>query len=155
MILWHHKHNYILCRFDISQWLEIKDTTKCSTSASYSDVLLKLDTNSKLTTQLYDKRYDFNFSFVNFPYLCRNIPASPAYGVCVYHSLFAMQEQSVFTSRQSIDKEVDVTRVSNVLLTGRFPQILWSLQRSYLPIQPFFGPYVVWCKTNTLTIYVS
>jgi hypothetical protein len=29
--------------------------------------------NSKITTQLYDKRDDFNFSIVNFPYLCSNI----------------------------------------------------------------------------------
>jgi hypothetical protein len=25
-------------------------------------------------------------------YLCSNIPASPAYGVCIYRSLFIMQE---------------------------------------------------------------
>jgi hypothetical protein len=63
--------------------LEIKDTTECSISASYLDVLLKLDTNGKITTQLYDKRDDFNFSIVNFPYLCSNIPASPAYVVYI------------------------------------------------------------------------
>jgi hypothetical protein len=61
----------------------MKDTTECSTSASYLDVLLKLDTNGKITTQLYDKRDDFNFSIVNFPYLCSNIPASPVYGVYI------------------------------------------------------------------------
>jgi hypothetical protein len=63
--------------------LEIKETTECSTSTLYLDVLLKLDTNGKLTTQLYDKRDDFNFSIVNFPYQCSNIPASPAYGVYI------------------------------------------------------------------------
>ena len=67
--------------------LEIKDTTECSTSASYLDVLLKLDSDGKLTTQLYDKRDDFNFSIVNFPYLCSNNPASPA-----YPNLFNMQD---------------------------------------------------------------
>jgi hypothetical protein len=63
--------------------LEIKDTTECSKSASYLDVLLKLDTNGKLTTPLYDKQDYFNFSIVNFPYLCSNIPASVAYGVYI------------------------------------------------------------------------
>jgi hypothetical protein len=63
--------------------LEIKDTTECSTSTSYLDVLLKLDTNRKISTQLYDKRNYFNFSTVNFPYLCSNSPASPAYGVYI------------------------------------------------------------------------
>jgi hypothetical protein len=36
--------------------LEMKDTTECSTSALYLDVLLKIDTNGKLATQLYDKQ---------------------------------------------------------------------------------------------------
>jgi hypothetical protein len=63
--------------------LEIKDSIESSTSASYLNVLLKLDTNEKITTQLYDKRDDFNFSIVNFPYRCSNILASPAYGVYI------------------------------------------------------------------------
>jgi hypothetical protein len=36
-----------------------------------------LDANGKLTTQLYD---DLNFIIVK-PYLCNNIPSSPAYGI--------------------------------------------------------------------------
>jgi hypothetical protein len=60
--------------------LEIKDTTESSTSASYLDVLLNIDAGGKLTTQLYDKRDDFNFAIVNFPYTCSNIPLLPAYG---------------------------------------------------------------------------
>jgi hypothetical protein len=63
-----------MCRFDIyPNELENKDTTECSTSASYLDILLILDTNGKITTQVYDKTDDFNFSIVNFPYLCSNI----------------------------------------------------------------------------------
>jgi hypothetical protein len=46
--------------------IEIKDTTESSRSVLYLDVLLKLDTNSKITTQPYDKEDDFNFSIVNF-----------------------------------------------------------------------------------------
>ena len=58
--------------------LEIEDTTVSFMSASYLDILLDIDINGKLTTQLYDKRDDFSFSIVNFPYLCSNIPPSPA-----------------------------------------------------------------------------
>ena len=36
-----------------------------------------------LRTKLYDKRYDFNFPIVNFPFICSNIPAAPAYGVYI------------------------------------------------------------------------
>ena len=35
------------------------------------------------TSKHYDKRDDFNFSIVNFPFQCSNIPAAPAYGVYV------------------------------------------------------------------------
>jgi hypothetical protein len=41
--------------------LEIKDASGFSTSASYLDILLKLDTNGKLTSQLYDKTGLFRF----------------------------------------------------------------------------------------------
>ena len=60
--------------------LEIEDTTEFTMSASYLDILLNIDIKGKLTTQLYDKQDDFSFSIVNFPYLCSNIPSSPAYG---------------------------------------------------------------------------
>ena len=49
-------------------------------------LLLNRDTNGKVTTQLYDKQDDFNFSLVNFPYICKNIPSSLAYGVYTYVS---------------------------------------------------------------------
>jgi hypothetical protein len=63
--------------------LEIKNTTESSTSASYLDVLLNINADRKLTTQLYDKRDDFSFTIVKFPYICSNIPVSPAYGVYI------------------------------------------------------------------------
>jgi hypothetical protein len=63
--------------------LEIKDTTDSDRSASYLDILLEFDSNGRLTTSLYDKRDDFDFAIVNFPFLGSNIPLSPAYGVYV------------------------------------------------------------------------
>jgi hypothetical protein len=41
--------------------LEIKDTTDTDRSASYLDLHLKIDSEGRLRTKLYDKRYDFNF----------------------------------------------------------------------------------------------
>jgi hypothetical protein len=76
-----NKHSYVDSIYPNE--LEMKDSTERSTSASYLDVLLKLDTNDKIMTQLYDKRDDFNISIVNFPHICSNIPASPAYGVYI------------------------------------------------------------------------
>ena len=44
---------------------------------------LQFDDSSQLSTKIYDKRDDFNFKIINFPNMCSNIPASPAYGVYI------------------------------------------------------------------------
>ena len=56
--------------------LEIKETTETAASSSYLDCYLYID-NGKLATRLYDKRDDFNFPIVNFPFLSSNIPSAP------------------------------------------------------------------------------
>jgi hypothetical protein len=38
---------------------------------------------NQLSTKIYDKRDDFNFKIINFPNMCSNIPASPAYDVYI------------------------------------------------------------------------
>jgi hypothetical protein len=53
--------------------LEIKDTTDTDTSASYIDLHIEIDSEGRLRTNPYDKRDDFNFPIVNFPFICSNI----------------------------------------------------------------------------------
>ena len=62
---------------------EIKDTADTARSASYLDLHLEIDSEGWLKTKLYDKRDDFNFPIVNFPFICSNSPAAPAYGVYI------------------------------------------------------------------------
>jgi hypothetical protein len=63
--------------------LEIKDTTVTDRSASYHDLHLYIDTERRLRTKHYEKRDDFNFPIVDFPFICSNIRAAPAYGVYI------------------------------------------------------------------------
>ena len=84
--------------------LEIKDTTDADHHASYLDLLLKYDNFHHLQVKLYDKRDDFNFDIVNFPFLCSNIPQSPAYGVFVsqlirYARISSMYEDFIMRSQ--------------------------------------------------------
>ena len=55
--------------------LEINDTTESSNSTSYVDLLLKTDNKGNLSTQIYDKRDDFNFPITNFPFICDSLYA--------------------------------------------------------------------------------
>jgi hypothetical protein len=54
-----------------------------TSSASFLDLYLEFDDSGQLSTKIYDKRDDFNFKIINFPNMCSNIPASPAYGVYI------------------------------------------------------------------------
>jgi len=59
----------------------VKDTTDSPNSASYLDLYLENDINGTLTIKLDNKRDDFHFPIVNYPFFDSNIPSSPAYGV--------------------------------------------------------------------------
>jgi hypothetical protein len=63
--------------------LEIKETTDTASSASFLDLYLEFDDSGQLSTNIYDKRDDFNFKIINVPHMCSNIPASPVYGVYI------------------------------------------------------------------------
>ena len=60
--------------------LEVKETTDTASSASYLDLYLEFDDSGQINTKIYD---DFNFKIINFPNMCSNIPASPAYDVYI------------------------------------------------------------------------
>ena len=62
--------------------LEFKKTTEGHDSCSYLDLNIKV-LNGKFCTDIYDKRYTFSFSIVNFPRMDSNIPSKPAYGVVI------------------------------------------------------------------------
>ena len=55
--------------------LEIKDTTDTARSASYLSIHLEFHNKGRLRTKLYHKREDF--SIMNFPFICSNIPVAP------------------------------------------------------------------------------
>jgi hypothetical protein len=95
--------------------LEIKDTTDTDRYASYLDLHLEIDSEGRLRTKLYDKRDDFNFLIVNFPFICSNIPAAPAYGVyisqMIRYSRACGSYQDFFDKGFAANKEANEPRV--------------------------------------------
>jgi hypothetical protein len=82
---------------------EIKDTTYTDRSASYLDIHLEIESERRLRTKLYDKRDDFNFLIVNFPFVCSNILSAPAYGV--YISRSPMYEVCLIRIQEQVDEK--------------------------------------------------
>jgi hypothetical protein len=88
--------------------LEIKDTTDTNRCASYLDLHLEIDSECRLRTKHYDKRDDFNFPIVNFPFICSNIPAVPAYGV--YISQMIRYSRACGSYQDFLDRGLLLTR---------------------------------------------
>ena len=64
--------------------LTLKKTTESNSRISYLDISISICNNKYVTEpEVYDKRENFNFNIVNYPYMCSNIPAKATYGVCV------------------------------------------------------------------------
>jgi hypothetical protein len=56
----------------------VVDTTKFVNSNTSSARII-----IRLRTKRHDKRDNFNFLIVNFPFICSNIPTASAYGVYI------------------------------------------------------------------------
>ena len=62
--------------------LQLNETNSSDTEAPILDLNLSI-TNCIVSSQIYDKRADFNFEIVNFPFLDGDVPRSPSYGVYI------------------------------------------------------------------------
>jgi hypothetical protein len=71
---------FVYCIYPIE--FEIKDTTDTARSVSYLDLRPEIDSDDWLRTKLCNRRDDFNFPIVNFPFIYSNIPSASTYGVC-------------------------------------------------------------------------
>ena len=111
--------------------LEVKETTETNNSASYLDILLSYDTDGHMNTSLYDKRDDFNFSITNFPFLCSNIPSSPAYGVFISQLIRYARASTKYT-----DFTLRARRLSDKLLSQGY-----VCDRLTSSLRKFYGRY--------------
>ena len=59
--------------------LQLNNGNTSDTEASFLDLL----SNDMVSTKIYDKRDDFDFEIVNFPFLDGDVPRSTAYGVYI------------------------------------------------------------------------
>jgi len=88
----------------------------------------------RFVTKLYDKRDYFNIPFKNFPFICSNIPSTPAYGVYIswlilYRAGISSQDFQAANKKATWGKvpsgHVDVI-ISEVLRLP--PWLVWPLQ---------------------------
>ena len=62
--------------------LQLNKANSSDTEAPFLDLNLSI-TNGIVSSKIYDKRDDFNFEMVNFPFLDKDVSRSPSYGVYI------------------------------------------------------------------------
>ena len=63
--------------------LQLNKTNTSDTEAAFLDLHLSIS-NDIVSTKIYDKRDDFDFEIVNFPFLDGDVPCSTCYGVSTH-----------------------------------------------------------------------
>ena len=61
--------------------LQLNKANTSDTEAAFLD--LHLSISYGIVSTIYDKRDDFDFDIVNFPYLYGDVPCSTSYGICI------------------------------------------------------------------------
>ena len=62
--------------------LQLNKANSSDTEAPFLDLNLSR-TNGIVSSKIYDKRHDFNFEIVNFPFLDGDVPRSSSYGIYI------------------------------------------------------------------------
>ena len=108
--------------------------------ANYLDLTFIIESNNQLYTNLYDKRDDFYFHIINFPFLSSNIPSSPLYGVyisqliryarcCSCYDDFGYHHKLLVDRPLSQGYEVKCLRNSLKKSYGRYHDLIGKYQR--------------------------
>ena len=63
--------------------LQLNKANSSDTEAPFLDLNLSIS-NGPVSTKIYDKRDDFDFDIVNFPFLDGDVPRRTSYGVYIF-----------------------------------------------------------------------
>ena len=131
----------IFCFLFYSLLLTVEKANKSDHLADYLDLTFIIDSGGKLSTRLYDKRDDFDFHIVNFPFLSSNIPSGPSYGVyisqliryarcCSYYEDFRYRHKCLVDRLLSQGYRALSLEKSFKKFYGRYQDLIEKYQRS-------------------------
>ena len=122
--------------------LTVEKANTTAELANCQDLTFIIGSNNRPHTKLYDKRDDFNFHIVNFPFLLSNTPSGPkSYGVyisqliryarcCSYYDDFGYRHKRLDDRLLSQGYEVKHLKNSLKKFYCRYPDFISKYQRS-------------------------
>ena len=83
--------------------LQLNKANTSDTEAAFLDLNLSIH-HDIVSTKIYDKRDDFNFDIVNFPFLDGDVPPRPSYGVYIFQLIRFARASSHVTDLNNRNK---------------------------------------------------
>ena len=83
--------------------LQLNKANTSDSEAAFLDLNLSIH-NNIVSTKINDKRDDFNFDIVNFPFLDGDVPRRPSYGVYISHLIRFVRAYSHVTDFNNRNK---------------------------------------------------
>ena len=83
--------------------LQLNKANTSNTEAAFLDLHLSIS-NDIVSTKIYDKRDDFDFEIVNFPFLDGDVPPSTSYGVYISQLIRFARASSYITDFNTCNK---------------------------------------------------
>ena len=111
--------------------LTVEKANKSDHLADYFDLTFIIDSGGKLSTRLCDKRDDFDFHIVNFPFFSSNITSGSSYGVYI--------SQLIRYARCC--SRYDDFRYRHKCLVDRFLSQGYIVLRLVISFKKFYGRY--------------
>ena len=123
--------------------INVESTNQSDNLASYLDLTFTIEKDRKLSTKLYDKRDDFEFHIVNFPFMSSNILSGPSFGVyisqliryarcCSYYDYSRHRRKKLVKRLVSQGYRYERLRNSFKKFYGRYQYLIVKYQRSVL-----------------------
>ena len=120
--------------------LTVEKANRSDDLANYLDLTFIIGNKNRLHTKLYDRRDEFDFHIVNFPFLSSNIPSSPFYGIyisqltrfarcCSHYDDFRHRHKLLVDRLFSQGYEVKHLRNSFKKVYGRYPDLIRKYKR--------------------------
>ena len=121
--------------------LTFEKVNKSDHPADYLDLTFIIDSGGKLSTRLYDKRDEFDFHIVKFPFLSSNIPSGPSYGVYIsqlirYARCCSHYDEFIYRHKCLVDRLLSQGYIALRLeksfkkFYGRYQDLIEKYQRS-------------------------
>ena len=82
---------------------QLNKASTSDTKAAFLDLHLPIS-NENVSTKIYDKRDNFDFDFVNLPFLDGDVPRSPSYGVYISQLIRFSRASSYVTDLNTRNK---------------------------------------------------